>query len=54
MDDLDAAMSVDGVDAGVASGFAADVQATCNACHTNYREPDPDGGFRLKAEAVER
>ena len=54
MDDLDAAMSVDAVDAGVASGFAADVQATCNACHVNYREPDPDGGFRLKAEAVER
>ena len=54
MDDLDASMSVDAVDAGAASGFAADVQATCNACHAIYREPDPDGGFRLKAEAVER
>lgn len=53
MDDLDAAMSVDAVDAAAASGFAADVQATCNACHAVYREPDPEGGFRLKTEAVE-
>ena len=53
MDDFDAAMSVDDVDAEVASGFAAGVQATCNACHTLYREPDPEGGFRLKAEALE-
>ena len=53
MDDFDAAMSVDDVDAEVASGFAADVQATCNACHAVYREPDPDGGFRLQAEALE-
>jgi len=53
MDDLDAAMSVDDVDAEVASAFAADVQATCNACHAVYREPDPEGGFRLKAEALE-
>ena len=53
MDDLDAAMSVDAVDAEAAAGFAADVQATCNACHAVYREPDPEGGFRLKAEALE-
>lgn len=53
MDDLDAAMSVDAVDAGAASGFAADVQATCNACHAIYREPDPTGGFRLRTAAVE-
>jgi hypothetical protein len=53
MDDLDAAMSVDDVDAPAASGFAADVQATCNACHAAYREPDPEGGFRLKTEALE-
>ena len=53
MDDFDAAMSVDDVDAEVASGFAADAQATCNACHAVYREPDPEGGFRLKAEALE-
>ena len=53
MDDLDAAMSVDAVDADTASGFAAEVQATCNACHGIYREPDPEGGFRLKAEGVE-
>ena len=53
MDDLDAAMSMDAVDAAAASGFAADVQATCNACHGIYREPDPEGGFRLRAAAVE-
>ena len=53
MDDLDAAMSVDAVDVAAASGFAADVQATCNACHAVYREPDPEGGFRLKTEALE-
>lgn len=52
MDDLDAAMSVDAVDAASASGFAADVRATCSACHATYREPDPEGGFRLKAEAL--
>ena len=53
MDDLDAAMSVDVVDAEAAKGFAADVQATCNACHAVYREPDAEGGFRLKADALE-
>ena len=53
MDDLDAAMSVDAVDAGAASGLAAEVQATCRACHATYREADPAGGFRLKADAVE-
>ena len=53
MDDFDAAMSVDVVDAEAAAGFAADVQATCNACHAVYREPDPEGGFRLKSEALE-
>lgn len=53
MDDLDAAMSVDVVDAAAASGFAAEVQATCNACHAVYREPDPEGGFRLQAAALE-
>ncbi len=53
MDDLDAAMSVDAVDVEAASGFAGQVQATCNACHAVYREPDPAGGFRLKTAAVE-
>ena len=53
MDDLDAAMSVDVVDAEAASSIAVDVQATCNACHAVYREPDPDGGFRLKTAALE-
>ena len=53
MDELDAAMSMDAVDAAAASGFAADVQATCNACHGVYREPDPEGGFRLRAAALE-
>lgn len=53
MDDLDAAMSADVVDAAAAAGFAAEVQATCNACHAVYREPDPEGGFRLNAAALE-
>ena len=53
MDDLDAAMSLDVVDAEAASGFADDVQTTCNACHATYREPDPEGGFRLRAAALE-
>lgn len=53
MDDLDAAMSLDVVDAEAASGFADDVQTTCNACHATYRELDPEGGFRLRAEALE-
>lgn len=54
MDDLDAAMSVDAVDAGAAAGFAAEVETTCDACHAVYRESDPAGGYRLRAEAVGR
>ena len=53
MDDFDAAMSMDDVDVEVASGFAADVQATCNACHAVYREEDPAGGYRLKPGSIQ-
>lgn len=53
MDGLDASMSVDEVDAAVAAGFAAAARAACDACHDTYREPDPEGGFRLKAAALE-
>ncbi len=53
MDGLDASMSVDEVDAEAAAGFAAAARAACDACHGTYREPDPEGGFRLKAAALE-
>ena len=54
MDDLDAAMSVDAVDAEAASGLAAEVQARCAACHEIYREADREGGFHLKTAALGR
>ena len=43
MDDLDAAMSVDAVDAEAASGLAAEVQARCAACHENLSRSGPGG-----------
>lgn len=53
MDGLDASMSVEEVDAAAAAGFAAAARAACDACHDLYREPDPEGGFRLRAAALE-
>ena len=53
LDDLDAALSVDAVDADAAAALAGEGQTTCNACHAVYREEDPAGGFRLKAGAVQ-
>ena len=53
MDDLDAALSGESVDATTASGLAGEVVATCNACHAVYREEDPAGGFRLKPASVQ-
>ena len=53
LDDLDAALSVDGVDAGAASGLAGEAEATCSACHAVYREEDPAGGFRLKPGSIQ-
>ena len=53
MDDLDASMSAEEVDAAAAAGFAAAARAACDACHAVHREPDPEGGFRLKTESHE-
>lgn len=53
MDDVDTALSGESVDATAASGLAGEVEATCNACHTVYREEDPAGGYRLKPGSVQ-
>ena len=53
MDDLDAALSAESVDAARASELAGAVEATCTACHAAYREEDPAGGFRLKPGSVQ-
>ena len=52
MDALDAAMSADAVDMKVASTLAASVGASCQACHSKYREQDPaTRAYRVKPDA---
>ena len=53
MDDLDAALSGESVDARPAAALAGEVEATCNACHAVYREEDPAGGYRLKPGSIQ-
>jgi cytochrome c556 len=49
MDDLDAALSAETVDAGAAAAAAGRVNEACEACHAVYREQDPaTKAYRLK------
>jgi hypothetical protein len=53
MDALDAEMSVEAVNLPAVSALAASVGASCDACHTKYREQDPGTkAFRVRAEAL--
>ena len=54
LDSLDTALSQDSIDAGAASTQAQEIETTCNACHTVYREQDPaTGEYRLKPGAAD-
>jgi cytochrome c556 len=54
MDALDAALSVDQVDAANASAIAKQVGAGCEACHQVYREQDPQTkAYKIKAGSTD-
>jgi hypothetical protein len=54
MDDLDAALSVQKVDATAAGVLARQVGAACESCHAVYRDQDPaTKAYRLKPGTVE-
>ncbi len=49
MDDLDAVLSVETVDAGAAAALARQVAGACDTCHAAYRDQDPvTKAYRLK------
>ena len=53
LDALDAALSAEAVDAGVADALARDADAACQACHAVYRALDPETGtYELKRGSV--
>jgi hypothetical protein len=54
MDDLDAALSAEKIDAADASAIAKQIGAACLACHATYREQDPNTkSYRLKTGSVQ-
>ncbi len=52
LDALDTALSVESVDAAAAVAIGDEVAEACNSCHAVYREPDGDGGYRLRTSAL--
>jgi hypothetical protein len=52
LDALDTALSVEPVDGAVAAAIAGEITEACTACHAVYREPDGDGGYRVKSSAI--
>ena len=52
LDALDTALSVESVDAAAVVAIGDEISEVCNACHAVYREPDGDGGYRVKASAL--
>ena len=54
MDDLDAVLSAEKVDAAAASDLLKQVNAGCQSCHLVYRDQDPTTkAFRLKPGSVQ-
>lgn len=54
MDDLDAVLSAEMIDAAAVNALAAEIEAACEACHAVYREQDPvTNEYRLKPGSVE-
>lgn len=51
LDALDTALSVESVDGAAAEAIADELAEACAACHAAYREPDGDGGYRVKSGA---
>ena len=51
LDSLDTALSVESVDVVAAAAITDEITEACTACHAVYREPDGDGGYRLKSIA---
>ena len=52
LDALDTVLSVEPVDGAVAAAIAGEITEACTACHAVYREPDGDGGYRVKSSAI--
>ena len=53
MDALDAEMSAEAVNLSAVTSLARSVAASCEACHTKYREQDPATmAFRVRADAL--
>jgi cytochrome c556 len=53
MDDLDAALSAEKVNAEQARDLGRQINAACQACHQVYRDQDPaTKAFRLKPGSV--
>ena len=53
MDDLDAALSEETVDAGAVARLAKQVAGACDVCHAVYRDQDPvTKAYRLKPGAL--
>jgi hypothetical protein len=53
MDELDAVLSADTVDAGAASALAGQVNGACETCHAAYRDQDPvTKAYRVKPGAL--
>lgn len=54
MDDLDTALSADGIDAVTATALAKQINAGCEMCHSTYREQDSETkGYRFKKGSVQ-
>ncbi len=54
LDSLDTTLSQDSIDGAAAAGQAQEIETTCNACHSVYREQDPaTGEYRLKPGAAD-
>jgi hypothetical protein len=54
LDALDAALSAQSVDRAAAVGLVKQAAASCEACHSKYREQDPaTKAYRVKAGAAE-
>ncbi len=54
LDALDTALSVESADAAAVVAIGDEIAEACNACHAVYREPDGDGGYRVKTTALPR
>ena len=53
LDTVDAALSVESVDGAEAASLAKQVDASCQACHTKYREQDPaTKAYRVRSDLL--